>query len=144
MEAVLFIMGGLIYTWIEVLWRGWTHWSMFLLGGLGFVTMGLLNEYRFDWNKSLILQSMTSAIIITILEFFTGCIINLWFKWNVWDYSTLPYNLLGQICFQYFLLWIPLSFIGIIFDDWIRYGLYRLFSRVLPNMKRREKPHYNL
>ena len=144
MEAVLFFIGGRVYTWIELLWRGFTHWSMFLLGGGCFVIMGLLNEHKFKWKQSLLLQSLISAIAITILEFFTGCIVNLWLGWNVWDYSGLPFNLWGQICLQYFLLWIPLSMIGIILDDWIRYILYLILHKVFPKMEKRERPQYIL
>lgn len=144
MEAVLFMIGGKIYTVIEILWRGFTHWSMFVLGGGCFVIMGLLNEYKFSWKQSLLIQSLISAVIITVLEFITGCIVNLWLGWNVWDYSELPFNLMGQICLQYFLLWIPLSAIGIILDDWIRYILYLIFHKAFPKMQKRERPRYIL
>lgn len=144
MEAFLFFIGGKLYTLIEILWRGFTHWTMFILGGGCFVIMGLLNEYRFSWKDSLLKQSVISAVIITIFEFITGCIVNLWLGWAVWDYSNLPFNLLGQICLYYFLLWIPLSTVGIVLDDWIRYGLYLALHRYFPRMQKREKPHYRL
>lgn len=144
MEAFLFFIGGKLYTLIEILWRGFTHWTMFILGGGCFVIMGLLNEYRFSWKDSLLKQSLISAVIITIFEFITGCIVNLWLGWAVWDYSNLPFNLLGQICLYYFLLWIPLSTVGIVLDDWIRYGLYLALHRYFPRMQKREKPHYRL
>ena len=87
MEVILFLIGGGIYYLLEVLWRGYSHWTMFILGGICFVIMGLLNEYKFKWNDSLIKQSIISACIITVFEFITGCIVNLWLGWNVWDYS---------------------------------------------------------
>ena len=121
MEAFLFLIGGMLYTLIEILWRGYTHWSMFIVGGLGFVIMGILNEHKYTWNAPLLLQSLTSAMIITVIEFFTGCIVNLWLGWKVWDYSALPFNLAGQICMYFFFAWILLSIIGIVLDDWIRY-----------------------
>lgn len=144
MEAVLFLIGGRLYTWIELLWRGFTHWTMFYLGGGCFVVMGLLNEYRFVWQQSLLAQSVVSAVVITVLEFITGCIVNLWLGWQVWDYSGLPFNLLGQICLYYFLLWIPLSMAGIILDDWIRYLIYIALHKFIPQMQKRERPHYRL
>ncbi len=144
MEVILFLIGGRLYTWIELLWRGRTHWTMFLLGGLCFVIMGLLNEYKFVWQQSLLVQSVTSAIVITVLEFITGCVVNLWLGWQVWDYSHLPFNLMGQICLYFFLLWVLLSAGGIILDDWIRYLLYRVLSRFFPRMQVRERPHYRI
>lgn len=142
MEAVLFLLGGRVYTWIELLWRGRTHWSMFILGGLCFVTIGLLNEYRIPWHWCLLRQAVVSACIITTFEFIAGCVVNLLLEWDVWDYSGLPFNLYGQVCLYYFLLWIPLSVAGIMLDDWIRYLAYLALHNVFPKMQERERPHY--
>ena len=144
MEAVLFLIGGRLYTWIELLWRGRTHWTMFILGGGGFVILGLLNEYRIPWHWCLLRQAVVGAMVITVLEFITGCIVNLWLGWGVWDYSDLPFNILGQVCLYYFLLWIPLCMAGIVLDDWIRYLVYMALHRLFPKMKERERPHYRL
>ncbi len=146
MEAVLFLTGGMIYSLIELIWRGYTHWSMFILGGFCFVVMGLLNEYKMPWHWCLLRQSAVSACIITIFEFLTGCIVNLWLKWDVWDYSGLPFNLRGQVCLYFFLLWIPLSMAGIVLDDWIRYWRYVICKKWCPwkEVKIRERPHYRL
>ena len=78
-------------------------------------------------------QILIGAAGITVLEFCTGCIVNLWLGWDVWDYSGMPGNILGQICPQYMLLWLPVSLAGIVLDDWIR---YRKFGE--------ERPHYRL
>lgn len=144
MEFLLFLIGGVIYTFIELLWDGSTHWTMFLLGGICFVIMGLLNEYKFSWKESIIKQSLISAVIITIFEFITGCIVNLIFKLDIWDYSNLPFNILGQVCLYFFILWIPLSIVGIIIDDWSRYFIYLLLKKYFPNIQKREKPKYKL
>ncbi|MBQ9990194.1 MAG: hypothetical protein IJP31_04540 [Lachnospiraceae bacterium] len=144
MEGILFFIGGRLYTWFELLWRGRTHWTMFLVGGLCFVIMGLLNEYRYTWDMPLVRQSLISAVIITGFEFVTGCIVNLWLGWDIWDYSDLPFNLFGQICLYYFFLWIPLSILGILLDDWLRYLFYRLFHKIFPLMEKRERPQYRL
>ena len=76
MEAILFLIGGFVYNLIEILWRGYTHWTMFIVGGMCFVIMGLLNEYKFSWKDSLIKQSLISAVVIIIFEFVSGCIVN--------------------------------------------------------------------
>lgn len=144
MEVLLFFIGGNIYMLIEILWRGYTHWTMFLLGGLCFVIMGLLNEHIFLWELSLVEQSVISAVIITIFEFCTGCICNLCLGWEIWDYSGLPLNLCGQICLLFSVLWIPLSVVGIVLDDWIRYGIYLWLHKWFPKMQTRERPHYQI
>ena len=116
----LFITGGTIYGMIEMLSRGYTHWTMGVLGGICFICLGLINELL-SWETPLALQMFIGSIIITILEFITGCIVNLWLGWNVWDYSNLPLNLLGQICLPFSILWYFISAIGIVIDDYIRY-----------------------
>lgn len=144
MEGILFLIGGRLYTWIEIIWRGWTHWTMFYMGGGCFVIMGLINEHMLPWSMPLLWQAVLSACIITVLEFIVGCIVNLWLGWQVWDYSDLPFNLLGQICLYYFLLWIPISAAGIILDDWIRYLFYICFHKFFLKLQERERPHYKL
>ena len=116
----LFIVGGIIYGMIEMLSRGYTHWTMGVLGGICFICLGLINEIL-SLETPLVLQMLIGSTIITILEFITGCIVNLWLGWNVWDYSNLPLNLLGQICLPFSILWYFISAIGIIIDDYIRY-----------------------
>lgn len=128
----LFDTGGILYLLIELIWRGRSHWTMFLLGGMCFVAMGLINEV-IPWEMPLWQQALIGACIITTLEFLTGCIVNLWLGWNVWDYSIMPGNILGQICPQYFLLWVPVSTAAIVLDDWIRYLRFD-----------EERPHYRL
>ncbi len=146
MEMLLFLIGGRLYTWLELAWKGRTHWSMFLLGGSCFVIMGLLNEYKIPWHWCLLRQALVSACIITIFEFLTGCIVNLWLGWQVWDYSNLPFNLLGQVCLYFFFVWIFLSAAGIILDDWIRYWRYMFIKKWCPwtLVQARDRPHYRL
>ena len=114
------IIGSIIYMSLEILWRGYTHWTMGVLGGICFICLGLINELL-PWETPLILQMLIGSTIITILEFITGCIVNLWLGWNVWDYSNLPLNLLGQICLPFSIIWYFISAIGIVIDDYIRY-----------------------
>lgn len=116
----LWAVGGLLYIALELLWRGYSHWTMFALGGVCFICLGLINELL-PWDMPLWQQILIGACIITALEFATGCIVNLWLGWGVWDYSGMPGNVLGQICPQYCLLWMPVSLAGIVLDDILRY-----------------------
>lgn len=128
----LLIVGGTTYVGIELLWRGYSHWSMFFLGGLCFICCGLLNEIL-PWDMVISKQMLLGAIIITTLEFITGCIVNLKLGWNVWDYSNLPLNICGQVCPIFFIAWYYVSGLAIILDDWLRYWIFH-----------EEKPHYKL
>lgn len=129
---ILFLVGGIAYITIELLYRGHSHWTMFLLGGLCFILIGGINNY-ISWNMLLWKQMLLGSVIITLLEFVCGCIVNLLLHWNVWDYSNLPFNILGQICLPFGILWFFISFVAIIIDDYIRYWFFG-----------EEKPHYNL
>ena len=125
--------GGCLYVVLELLWRGHSHWTMALLGGVCFVLIGLLNE-GFPWEMPLVLQGVIgSGCIVTPLEFVTGCVVNLWLGWGVWDYSNLPCNLLGQICLTFSLLWVAVAMAAAVLDDWLR---WRWFGE--------KKPHYTL
>lgn len=119
-HLTLAMTGGLLYILVETVWRGYSHWTMFVLGGLCFLALGLINEVL-PWETPLWKQVLLGASVITCLEFLTGCIVNLWFGWAVWDYSGMPGNVLGQICPQYCILWLPVSLAGIVLDDWLRF-----------------------
>ena len=118
--VVLFFFGGLVYYLIEILWRGYSHWTMIILGGLCFVVVGLINNIL-PWNMVIELQALIGAVLITSLEFVIGLIVNVNLGWDIWDYSNVPFNFLGQICLPFSLLWYVLSIIVIFTDDYIRY-----------------------
>lgn len=86
--------GGASYFVIETLWRGYSHWLMFIIGGLSFVLIGLINEI-FSWDIPIEIQSTIGGLIITGIEFITGLIANLYFHMGIWDYSTMPLNVMG-------------------------------------------------
>jgi uncharacterized membrane protein len=131
-HTFLFIFGGFAYGTVEILFRGYSHISMFLAGGICFLLIGMLNEV-FSGSISLIGQMAISALIVTFVELIVGMVVNVWLKLNVWDYSELPYNYKGQICLLYSNLWFLLSLAAILLDDYLRYFLLK-----------EEKPHYKL
>lgn len=128
--SILFSIGALIYMLIELLYDGSTHWTMGLLGGVCFTAIGGFNEH-ISWSLAFWKQCVLGSILITILEFIFGLILNIWLGLNIWDYSNVPLNILGQICLPFSLIWVVLSGIAIILDDWLRYWLFK-----------EEKPHY--
>lgn len=119
----LLLLGGTIYYGIEIAYRGYSHPTMFLVGGICFILIGLINEV-IDWNMPFLKQVLLGDIIVLIVEFIAGCILNLWLGLGIWDYSNLPFNLLGQICLPFAILWLPIVAIAIVLDDWTKYFLY--------------------
>lgn len=128
---ILAVIGGALYTFVEIVWRGHSHVSMFILGGLCFMLIGAINEL-FPWEMGLIWQMLLGAVIVTSLELVVGIIVNIRLGLEVWDYSNLPYNFMGQIALRYSLMWIALSGVAIVIDDYLR---YRLFGEKKPKYR---------
>ena len=127
--TVLALCGGCLYVLLELVWRGFSHWTMFLLGGGCFALIGLLNELL-PWEMPLLMQGVIGSLgIVTPLEFVTGCVVNLGLGWGVWDYSRMPLNLLGQICLPFALLWVPVAVAAVVLDDLLR---WRFFGEECP------------
>lgn len=129
---VLFGVGGFIYFLIEILWRGHSHWTMIVVGGICFLLIGSTNEY-FTYDMSLLKQMFISSVIITLVELISGFVLNICLGFNIWDYSNIPFNIYGQICLPYTCLWFLISLPAIILDDYLRYWWFE-----------EEKPHYKI
>lgn len=129
---ILWWIFGSTYCSLEIIFRGHSNFSMILLGGLCGLLIGSINNL-FPWEMSLAKQGVIGACIVTVLEFVTGCVVNIWLEWNVWDYSNMPLNILGQVCLPFSLLWILLSIVCIIVDDYLRYLMFN-----------EQMPHYYL
>lgn len=128
----LFGVGGFIYFLIEILWRGHSHWTMIVVGGICFLLIGSTNEY-FTYDMSLLKQMFISSVIITLVELICGFVLNICLGFNIWDYSNIPFNIYGQICLPYTCLWFLISLPAIILDDYLRYWWFE-----------EEKPHYKI
>ena len=118
----LFLLGGSIYYGIEILYRNYSHIAMILVGGICFILIGLINEVL-SWNMLFWKQVIIGDLLVLTVEFISGCILNLWLGLGIWDYSNLPFNLLGQICLPFAILWLPIIAFAIILDDWVKYIL---------------------
>jgi uncharacterized membrane protein len=129
---ILFLIGGLLYYLIEILWRGYSSHFMVLIGGICFCLIGKINEF-FTYEMSLLKQCLISTFLVTIIEFISGVILNIIFKLNIWDYSDLPFSVFGQISLLYSFYWFWISILAIFADDFIRWKLFK-----------EEKPHYKI
>ena len=110
-----FVVGGTGYAVIELLWRRRTHWTMILAGGVCFVIFSLVAE-RFK-EKPLVYKAALCSLAVTAVELVFGLIFNIALKMNVWDYSGVPFNFLGQICPLFTLIWGGLGLIFIPLAD---------------------------
>ena len=102
-HTILFYIGGMAYMFLEFAWRGRSHGTMFLLGGLCFLVLGQIA--RLLPTKNLAVKGLAGSAAVTILELATGLAVNR--DYRIWDYRQLPFQYRGQICLLYSLLWIP-------------------------------------
>jgi hypothetical protein len=115
---------GALYMVLEGFWRGWTHISMLVVGGLAAFFIGRLNEHPKFYDRKMWQECVIGTLIILILEFTSGMILNVWLGLDIWDYSTEPFNLFGQVCLPYAFLWFLLVPACIYVDDFLRYKLF--------------------
>ena len=113
-KIFMFCIGGGMYILLELLWRGRSHISMFLLGGTCFLILGQLA--RLPLPRPVL--AIAGAALVTLLELLTGLLVNR--SYHIWDYRTVPLNFRGQICLPFSLLWIPVC--------WFAMGLYGKIS----------------
>ena len=106
----IYILGATTYSLIEILWRGYSHISMFFIGGFCFLLLYKLSSFPYP----IALLALIGSIIITFVELCGGLIFNKILHLSVWDYSQMPLNFMGQICVSYSFAWFFLSFIAII------------------------------
>ena len=117
--SIMFFCGGFFYCIMEILARGRTHISMFFAGGICFLTIGSV-RYLLGESSAFISQMIVCGILITLIEFCIGLIVNRTLGLNVWDYSKEQYNLLGQVCLFYSNLWFLLSAPIILLHDLLK------------------------
>lgn len=107
MNMIIFAAGAIGYACVEILFRGYTHWSMMLTGGACVLTIYYIN---IEFPKTpLLIRALAGTFVIVLFEFVVGLIVNTWFRWNIWDYSDVPGNIMGQICPLFSGAWFLLS-----------------------------------
>lgn len=112
--------GGLLYGLLEILWRGYTHWSMIALAAVLCIPLDLANNH-IPWGMPLALQALIGGLTVTAAELAAGLVLNVWLGLGIWDYSGLWGNLWGQICPEYTALWCLLAGVMIVVFDWMDY-----------------------
>ena len=129
---------GVMYVAMETVFRGYSHPSMLAVGGLCGLLVGAINQHPRFYNAPVALQSAAGALIVLAVEFAAGCVLNLWLGLDVWDYSGLPGNLLGQVCPQFGVLWFFLMPLAIWAEDTGRWLIW--YYELTVHGRRRPQP----
>ena len=135
---LLWTWGGALYFLMEVVWKTASgeperiSWTMLLVAILLSAAVERCG-YQLPWELPLWLQALACAFLVTAVELVSGLILNVWLGLGIWDYSHLSGNLWGQICPQFFLVWMVLCFAFIPIFDWLWYAVAG-----------GEQPHYRM
>ena len=112
-KTALFALGGGAYVAMEMLYRGRSHYSMFLAGGASLLLIGQLN--RVTPRLPFFFRAAVGAGIITMVELAAGLLFNR--DYGVWDYRGQWGNWLGQICPLFSVIWIALAAVVLLIYD---------------------------
>ena len=125
--AIWFLM-GMVYFVIEGIWRipkgGYANISMLAVGGLCGLLIGSINQIPKFYNMSVWRQAVIGTVIVLIIEYIAGYILNIKMGLDIWDYSDMYFNVNGQICLEFGLLWFLLMPAAIWLEDYIRFKFW--------------------
>ena len=122
---ILWLCLGMVYLTIEGLWRGWTNIVMLPIGGFCGIAVGAVNQSPKFYKCKMVWQSLIGTVIVLVVEFVSGCILNLWLGLGIWDYTGEFGNILGQICLPYAGLWFLLMPFAIWLEDHLRWVFWK-------------------
>lgn len=144
--TIIFIVSGFIYTALELLWRGYTHWTMFVCAGFCGLAMANINNNWLEFDTDFRIQVVASALVCTVMEFIFGIIFN--GDFTIWDYRGLwgTIHWLGdQVNVLFFGIWMIISLFGLPFLDWMQWKLgleekpyYRIGDRYFYSWEEKE------
>ena len=120
----LWAVGGAFYYGFEVFFRGYSHWSMFVLGGICMAFIAFQGKSS-HWREPLWRQVIRCTLFVLAGEFITGLIVNKWFDLGIWDYSDQPFNLFGQICLPFAIIFSGLCAFGILVDGYLLHWIFK-------------------
>lgn len=125
---LLWTWGGAAYFLLEVAYKSFRgeperiSWTMLVLAILLCIPVERCGA-ELPWTCPLWLQALSCAALVTAVELGAGLVLNVWLGLGIWDYSGLRWNLFGQICPQFFLVWWALCMAFIPIFDWMRYAV---------------------
>ena len=99
-----FFFGALAYPCLEILYRGRTHPSMALAGGLSLLALKKCARLPLRWP----MRALLGALSVTGIEYAAGLFFNR--RHHIWDYRKQKGNIQGQICPAFFGVWFLFSF----------------------------------
>lgn len=100
-QPVFFLLGGTAYLALEIAWRGTTHWTMFVAGGVCLCALEALARFTLP----VPVLAAFGAAGVSAVELLTGLACRAVLHLQVWDYSREWGNVAGLVCPKYTVLW---------------------------------------
>lgn len=130
----IFTIVGILYVFLEVFYTSVTTFEMRLVGhsslwmmpvgGILGVILDMMNEVKWMNAVNYRLKVLLGGFFITLLEFTSGCVLNLWWGFDIWDYSNSFCNFLGQIDLLHSCYWVGITPFGFWLGDVIRHYMF--------------------
>ena len=119
----LWAVGGCLYYTFEIVFRGFSQWTMFVLGGLCLVFCTAQGRAG-RWRDPLGIQILRCMIFVTPANLLQESLSTNGWNLGIWDYSNVPFQLFGQICLPFMALFGLLCTIGIYMGGYLLHVLY--------------------
>lgn len=126
LSGLLWFFGGTLYFLLEVAYKTAVghpehiSWTMLVLAIVLTIPVERCGD-GLPWECPLWLQALACAGLVTGVELVAGLVLNIWMGLDIWDYSGMPGNLMGQICPQFAAVWWGLCLAFIPAFDWLRW-----------------------
>ncbi len=121
---ILWLVLGMCYAQLELFSRGVTYLPMTFIGGAAGVLIGLLDSHPAAIKLRMWQQCALGTLIVLDIEFISGLICNMRLNMGLWDYSRYSFNLDGQVCLWFALMWFMLVPFAVWLDDFLRWKLF--------------------
>lgn len=120
-----FVIGtfsGVIYTSIELLFRGRTYWSMFFLAFIVGILLSIINDEILEFDDYYEKQVLLGTFICIVFEGLFGILFNQ--DYHIWDYRGLWGSFFyNQLNFIFCGAWMLITAFGIPLLDFVQYKL---------------------
>ena len=126
-SIVVFLVRASAYYFAELIYRGYSHITMFFAGGICFFLIYICEKHIASVH--ILLRAVVYAVMITVVEFVFGVVFNIILGMKVWDYSEEPFNVLGQVCPGFVLMWFMLSFPAILVCNKLKTAFKNVWKR---------------
>ena len=103
-KLVIFSIGACGYGLLEILWRGYTHWSMLWAGGISFLGLSSIAKKR--KKAGLFACAVMGSAFITAVELIFGIIFNIILKKKIAMHIVFQFNTISsKLLYIYIFKW---------------------------------------